>query len=57
VKTRLYAALGFVAWEGIKLVLRRKIAQNRSALAAGLTVALVVIGGFAAAKSGSTSEE
>jgi hypothetical protein len=55
-KTRLYTVLGLVAWEGLKLVVRRKVAQNRVALAAGVTVALVVIGGFAAAKAGSSEE-
>jgi hypothetical protein len=56
-KTKLYTALGFAAWQGLKLVLRRKLGQNRAALAAAATVALVVIGGFAAAKAGSSAEE
>ena len=55
-KIRLYTMLGFLTWEGIKLVLRRKLTQNRTALAAGATVALVVIGGFVAAKA-STDDE
>ena len=55
-KTKLYTMLGFVAWEGIKVVLRRKVTQNRAALAAGAVVALVVIGGVAAAKAGSPEE-
>jgi hypothetical protein len=50
-KTRLYTLLGLAAWQGIKLVLRRKVGQNRTVLAAGATVALVVIGGLAAAKA------
>ena len=50
-KTRLYTLLGLAAWQGIKLVLRRKVGQNRTALAAAATVALVVIGGLAAAKA------
>ncbi len=49
--TKLYTLLGFAAWQGIKLVVRRKVGQNRTALAAAATVALVVIGGFAAAKA------
>jgi hypothetical protein len=49
--TKLYTLLGFAAWQGIKLVVRRKIGQNRTALAAAATVALVVIGGLAAAKA------
>jgi hypothetical protein len=55
-KTKGYALLGFFTWQGIKLVVRRKVSQNRAALAAGATVALVVIGGFVAAK-GDSSEE
>jgi hypothetical protein len=56
-RTRLYTILGFAAWQGIKLALRRKLGQNRAALAAAATVALVVLGGFAAAKAGSSGEE
>jgi hypothetical protein len=55
-KTRGYALLGFCAWQGIKVVARRKVSQNRATLAAGATVALVVIGGFAAARAGSSEE-
>jgi hypothetical protein len=49
--TKLYTLLGFAAWQGIKLVVRRKVGQNRATLAAGATVALVVIGGLVAAKA------
>ena len=49
--TRLYTVLGFAAWQGIKLAVRRKLGQNRTALAAAATVAVVVIGGLAAAKA------
>ena len=55
-RTKLYTLLGFAAWQGIKVVLRRKVGQNRTTLAAAATVALVVIGGFAAARSDSTEE-
>ena len=55
-KTKGYTLLGFFAWQGIKLVLGRKVAQNRATLAAGATVALVVIGGLAAAKAGSSDD-
>jgi len=51
-RTKLYTLLGFAAWQGIKVVLRRKVGQNRTTLAAAATVALVVIGGVAAAKAG-----
>ena len=50
-RTKLYTGLGFAAWQGIKLVVRRKLGQNRTTLAAAVTVALVVIGGLAAAKA------
>jgi hypothetical protein len=49
--TRLYTVLGFAAWQGIKLLVRRKVGQNRATLAAVATVALVVLGGLAAAKA------
>jgi hypothetical protein len=55
--TRLYTLLGFAAWQGIKLVARRKLGQNRAALAAAATVAVVVIGGLAAAKATNGEEE
>ena len=55
-KTRAYTLLGFAAWQGIKLAVRRKLSQNRGTVAAVLTVALVVIGGFAAARSDSGEE-
>jgi hypothetical protein len=54
-RTKLYTALGFVTWEGFKLVVRRKLSQNRTALAAA-TVALVVVGGLVAARVGSSEE-
>ena len=56
-KTKGYTMLGFAAWQGIKLVVRRKLTQNRATLAAGATVALVLIGGIVAAKAGSSDEE
>ena len=55
--TRLYTMLGFAAWQGLKLVVRRKLGQNRAARAAAATVAVVVIGGLAAAKATSGDEE
>lgn len=55
-KTKAYTLLGFAAWQGIKVVVRRKASQNRGTVAAVLTVAAVVIGGFVAAKAGSAEE-
>jgi hypothetical protein len=58
-RNRAYTSLGFVAWEGIKLVVRRKLGQNRIKLGAAATVLLVLIGGLAIAKAttGTASEE
>jgi hypothetical protein len=55
--TKLYTVLGFLAWQGIKGVVRRKVSQNKATLAAAGTVALVALAGFAAAKGGSTDDE
>jgi hypothetical protein len=55
--TKLYTALGFLAWQGVKLVVRRKVGQNRATLAAVGTVALVALAGYVAAKAGSTDDE
>ena len=54
--TKLYTILGFAAWQGIKLVVRRKVAQRRATLLAAGTVALVALAGFAAAKGGSADD-
>ena len=55
-KNRVYTLLGFVAWEGIKLVLRRKVGQNRVKIGAVATVLLVLIGGLAIAKASGDSD-
>ena len=56
-KNRAYTLLGFVAWEGIKVVLRRKVGQNRAKIGAAATVLLVLVGGLAIAKATGDSEE
>jgi hypothetical protein len=55
-KTRAYTVLGFLAWEGIKVVLRRKVGQNRVKIGAAATVLLVLVGGLAIAKATSGDE-
>ena len=50
-KNRAYTVLGFVTWEGIKIVLRRKVGQNRAKIGAAATVLLVLVGGLAIAKA------
>ena len=56
-KNRAYTALGFVAWEGIKVVLRRKVGQNRAKIGAAATVLLVLVGGLAIAKANASSAD
>ena len=50
-RNRAYTLLGVVTWEGIKLVLRRKLGQNRTKLGAAAAVLLVLVGGLAIAKA------
>jgi hypothetical protein len=50
-KNRAYSLLGIATWEGIKLVVRRKVGQNRIKIGAAATVLLVLIGGLAIAKA------
>ena len=56
-KNRAYTMLGFVAWEGIKLVLRRKVGENRAKIGAAATVLLVLAGGLAIAKATASDDE
>ena len=50
-RNRAYTLLGVVTWEGIKLVLRRKLGQNRTKIGAAAAVLLVLVGGLAIAKA------
>ena len=57
-KTKVYTTLGFLTWEGLKLVVRRKLTRNRVQLGAAATVLLVLVGGLAIAKAtGSSTDE
>jgi hypothetical protein len=56
-RNKAYTALGVVAWEGIKLVIRRKLGLNRTKLGAAATVLLVLIGGLAIAKAATGGSE
>ena len=51
-----YTLLGIVAWEGIKVVLRRKVGQNRGKIGAAATVLLVLVGGLAIARATASDE-
>jgi hypothetical protein len=55
-KNKAYALLGFVAWEGIKVVLSRKVGQNRAKIGAAAGVVLVLIGGLAIARATASDE-
>jgi hypothetical protein len=56
-KNSLYTTLGYVTWEGIKLVVRRKLGQKQVKIGAAATVALVLIGGLAIAKATAADDE
>jgi hypothetical protein len=51
--TRGYTVLGWVVWQIASRVAKRKIQQNRLKLGAAGVIALVLIGGVMAARSGS----
>jgi hypothetical protein len=53
VTTKLYTLLGWFAWQGISILVKRKLAQNRVKLGAAATVAAVVVGGVLAARAAS----
>ncbi len=55
-KNKAYTLLGFVAWEGIKAVLRGKLGQNRAKIGAAATVLVVLIGGLAIARASGSDE-
>jgi hypothetical protein len=48
-----YTVLGWAVWQVASRVARRKMTQNRAKLGAVGVIALVLIGGVIAAKSGS----
>ena len=55
-RTKLYTALGFLTWEGIKLVVSRKLRQNSVKVGAAATVAAVLVAGLAIAKRQSPAD-
>jgi hypothetical protein len=56
VSTRGYTVLGWAVWQIASRVAKRKVQQNRVKLGAAGVVALVLVAGLAAAKSGSDDE-
>jgi hypothetical protein len=53
--TRGYTVLGWVVWQIARRVAKKKIQQNRMKLGAAGVIALVLVGGVMAARSGSES--
>jgi hypothetical protein len=53
--TRGYTVLGWVVWQIARRVAKKKIQQNRMKLGAAGVIALVLVGGVMAARSGSDS--
>jgi hypothetical protein len=53
--TRGYTVLGWVVWQIASRVAKKKIRQNRMKLGAVGVIALVLVGGVIAARSGSDS--
>jgi hypothetical protein len=53
--TRGYTVLGWVVWQFAHRVAKKKIQQNRVKLGAAGVIALVLVGGVVAARSGSDS--
>ena len=51
--TKGYTVLGWIVWQVASRVAKRKVAQNRVKLGAAGVVALVLVGGIVAARSGS----
>jgi hypothetical protein len=51
-----YTVLGWLVWQVGSRVAKKKIAQNRVKLGAAGVVALVVVGGIIAGKSGAGSD-
>jgi hypothetical protein len=50
-KTKAYTFLGWLTWQGITIVAKRKLGQNRLKLGAAATVAGVAIAGLIAARA------
>ena len=53
--TRGYTVLGWVVWQIASRVAKKKIQQNRVKLGAVGVIAVVIVGGILAARSGSDS--
>jgi hypothetical protein len=55
-RTKAYTILGWMAWQGIVVVLKRKLGTNKVKLGAAATVLGVLVAGALAAKAGAGDE-
>jgi hypothetical protein len=55
--TKGYTVLGWVAWQIITRVAKRKIGQSKMKVGAAATVLAVLIAGLAAARAATSSDE
>ena len=56
-KTKVYTMLGWMAWQGIMIVIGRKLAANKVKIGAAATVLGVLAAGLLAAKATSSGDE
>ena len=56
-KTKVYTMLGWMAWQGIEIVIGRKLAANKVKIGAAATVLGVLAAGLLAAKATSSGDE
>jgi pyruvate/2-oxoacid:ferredoxin oxidoreductase alpha subunit len=56
-KTKVYTLLGWMAWQGITIVVGRKVLQNKVKIGAAATVLGVLAAGLVAAKATSSGDE
>jgi hypothetical protein len=54
---KVYTVLGWLVWQVIKLVTAKKLSQKRAKVGAAGLVALVLVGGVAAAKAGLSDDD
>ena len=56
-KTKVYTLLGWMAWQGLTIVVGRKLSQNKVKIGAAATVLGVLAAGLLAAKATSSGDE
>jgi hypothetical protein len=54
--TRAYTLLGWFAWQGITILTKRKLTQNKVKLGAAATVFAVIAAGLLAARAASSDD-